>query len=77
MIVNVTFQFLKATRLNYVFERRTSTGSALFELFSGDFEKILEQIVLTRVTKLSNTNLVALRHFYGEKGSLPVDVRRS
>ena len=35
------------------------------------------QIVSIRVKTLSHTNLVALKHIKREKGSLPVDVRRS
>ena len=38
---------------------------------------LFRQIVSIRVKKLSNTNLVASRHIKREKGSLPVDVRRS
>ena len=34
---------------NDVFERLTSSGSGLFELFSRDFEQILRQIVSTGV----------------------------
>ena len=60
-----------------VFERRTSTGSGLFALFSLDFEQIFEQNVSLRVKTLSNTNLVASRYIKREKHSLPVDVRRS
>ena len=51
--------------------------SILFALLSRDFEQILGQIVSLRVRTLSNTNLVASRHIKREKGSLPVDVRRS
>ena len=47
---------------NDVFERRTSTGCALFALFSRDFEQIRGQNVPLRVKTLSNTNLVALRY---------------
>ena len=36
----------------------------------------LELIVVIREKKLGNTNLVASRHIYGEKASLPVDVGR-
>ena len=60
-----------------VFERRTSTGSGRFELLSRDFEQIFGQIVSIRITTLSNTNTVASRHIKRERGSLPVDVRRS
>ena len=59
-----------------VFERCMSTGNGLFALFGSDFEQILEQSDSLRVKTLSNTNLVTLRHIKGEKGSLPVDVRR-
>ena len=60
-----------------VFERRTSTGSGLFALLSGNFDLIFGQIVSIRVKTLSNTNMVASRLIKREKGSLPVDVRRS
>ena len=60
-----------------VFEPQASTGSALFALFSRDFEQTLGQIVSERVKTLSNTNLVASKHTKREKGSLPVDVRQS
>ena len=60
---------------NDVFERRASTGSELLELLGRDFEKSLVQVVFTRVTTLSNTNLAALRHIKREKGSVPVGVR--
>ena len=60
-----------------VFERRTSTGSGLFALLSRNFDQIFGQIVSIRVKKLSNTNMVASRLIKREKGSLPVDVRRS
>ena len=38
---------------NHVLERRTSTESGLFELFSRDFEQIFRQIVSTGVKTLS------------------------
>ena len=38
---------------NDVFERRTLTGSGLFELFGRDFQQILRQIVSTGVNSLS------------------------
>ena len=60
-----------------VFERRTSTGSGLFALLSRKFDHIFGQIVSIRVKTLSNTNMVASRLIKREKGSLPVDVRRS
>ena len=60
-----------------VFDRRTSTANGVFALFGRDFEQILGQIVFLRKKALSNTNLVASRHIKSEKGSLPVDVRRS
>jgi len=45
---------------------------------SRDFEHIFGQIVSERVKSLlNNTNLVALKPIKIEKGSLPVDVRRS
>ena len=57
--------------------RRTSTGSGLFALLSRNFDHIFGQIVSIRVKTLSNTNMVASRLIKREKGSLPVDVRRS
>ena len=60
-----------------VFDRRTSTANGVFALFGRNFEQILGQIVFLRKKALSNTNLVASRHIKSEKGSLPVDVRRS
>ena len=42
-----------------------------------DFEQIFGQILSVRVKSLSNTDLVSSRHLKREKGSLPVDVRRS
>ena len=62
---------------NVVFERHTSTGSGRFALFGRDFEQILGQVVSLRVTTLGNTNLKASRRIKREKGSHPVDVRRS
>ena len=53
------------------------TESEPFALLSRDFEQILGQIVSLRVKTLSSTNLLAPRHIKREKGSLPVDVRRS
>ena len=42
-----------------VFERRTSTGSGLFALFSRDFEQILGKNLSLRVKTLRNTkNLI-------------------
>ena len=66
-----------STHATLIFERRTSTGSGLFAFLDGGFSQILGQIVFVRVKTLSNTNLVALRHFKKEKASFPVDVRRS
>ena len=60
-----------------VFERRTSIGSEVFALFSRDFEQILGHTVSLRIKTLSNTNSMASKHIKREKGSLPVDVRRS
>ena len=56
---------------NSVFERRTSTGSA--SLGNG-LVQTLCYIVFIREKKLSNTNVLASRHIYSEKASLPVDV---
>ena len=62
---------------NSFFEPWTSTGSGLFaSLGSGLFET-LGLIVFIREKKLSNTNLLALRHIKREKGSFPVDVHPS
>ena len=44
---------------------------------SRDFEQIFEQIVSVRIKTLGNTNMVTSRLIKREKGSLPVDVRRS
>ena len=46
-------------------------------MLSHDFQQIFEQILSVRVESLSNTDLVSSRHLKREKGSLPVDVRRS
>ena len=54
-----------------------STGNGLFALLSRDFEQIFGQIVSVRFKTLGNTNMVASRLIKREKGSLPVDVRRS
>ena len=54
-----------------------SDESGLFVPFDSKMEQILGQIVSIGVKTLSNTNLVASRHTKREKGSLPVDVRRS
>ena len=54
-----------------------STGSGRFALFGRDFDQILGQIISLRVKTLSNTNLVVSRFIKREKGSLPVDMRRS
>ena len=68
---------LVGSKSNDVFERRASTRSRLFEFYGRDFEQILGQIVSVRVKTLSNINLVASRHINREKGSLPIEVRRS
>ena len=60
-----------------VFERRTSTGNGRFALLSRDLEQIFGQIVSIRIKILGNTNTAASRFIKREKGSLPVDVRRS
>ena len=60
-----------------VFERHTSTGSGLFALLRRDFEQIFGQIVSIRIKTLENKNTVGSRLIKREKGSLPVDVRRS
>ena len=68
---------LVRSKSNDVSERRASTRSSLFEFYGRDFEQILGQIVSVRVKTLSNINLVASRHINREKGSLPIEVRRS
>ena len=68
---------LVGSKSNDVSERRASTRSSLFEFYGRDFEQILGQIVSVRVKTLSNINLVASRHINREKGSLPIEVRRS
>ena len=60
-----------------VCERRKSNGSELFAILSHDFEQIFGHIVSVRVKSLSNTDLASSRHLKREKGSRPVDVRRS
>ena len=70
-------QYLIGSLSSDVFERRTSTGSGLFALFSRDFEQILGQNLSLRVKALSRTYLLASRYVKREKHSLPVDVRRS
>ena len=86
MVLEITFMggkfpfsviIFRRTLSSDVFERRTSTGGGPFALLSRDFEQNLGQIVSLRVQTLSNTNLVAPKHIKREKGSLPVDVRRS
>ena len=49
----------------------------LFVPLSHDVEQLFGQIVSVRVKPPSKTNLVASRLIKREKGSLPVDVRRS
>ena len=49
----------------------------LFAPLSRDFEQLFRQIVSRRVKTPSNKNLVASRLIKRERGSLPVDVRRS
>ena len=61
----------------HVSERRTSTGSSLFNFWDGVFGQIFGQIVSLIVKTLGNTNLVASRGLKMKKTSLPVDVRRS
>ena len=48
------------------FERRASTGSALFAPLSDDLEQIFGQIVSITEKTLSNTNLEASRHIKKE-----------
>ena len=56
-----------------IFKWCTSTGSGLFELFGRDFD----QIVSIRVKTLSYANMIASRRSKREKGTFPVDLRRS
>ena len=67
----------KGVKAATFFNRRTSTGSGLFALFSRDFEQILWQNLSLRVKTLSHSSLVASRDIKREKHSLPVDLRRS
>ena len=60
-----------------VCQRLKSNGSGLFAILSHDFEQIFEQILPVRVKSLRNTDLVSSRHLKTEKGSLPVEMRRS
>ena len=62
---------------NDVFERRTSTGCALFAIFSRDFEQILGQNVPLRVKTLSNTNLVVSRYIQKKRKTLTSTRRAS
>ena len=59
-----------------VFERRMSTGSWLTALLSRDFKQDLRQIFSLRVTTLSNTNLVALRHIKRDRLKCVAQKRR-
>ena len=61
--------FLSRSLSSDVFERRTSTGSGLFQ-------QVLGQTVSVNVKTPYNTNL-ASKHIKRETGSLPVDVRQS
>ena len=72
-----TISFKLGSLSSDVFERRTSTGSGLFALLRRDFEQIFGQIVSIRIKTLGNKNTVGSRLNKREKGSLPVDVRRS
>ena len=58
-----------------VFERRTSTGSALFAILGRDFEQMVGHIGSIRVKTVLTTNLVQSGQIKREKGSLPADVR--
>ena len=69
------------TVLARFFERRCQTFF-IREFISTDVCERLKsngsgQIVSVRIKSLSNTDLVSSRHLKREKGSLPVDVRRS
>ena len=54
-----------------------STRSGRFAPLSRDFEQIFGKIVSIRIKTLGNINMVASRLIKREKGSLPVDGRRS
>ena len=54
-----------------------STGTGLFVFLGGGFAKIFKQIVSIRVTKLSNTNLVALRKIKRNKVTLLAHVHHT
>ena len=60
-----------------IFKRHMSTGSARFPFLHIVFAQICGQMVFIRVKKLSNSNLVVLRHIKSEKTSFPFDVRHS
>ena len=79
LLVHVALYFKKllGSLSSDVFERRTSTGSGLFALLSRVSEQIFGQIVFIIIKTLGNKNMVASRLIKREKGSLPVDVRRS
>ena len=53
-----------------------SAGSGPLTFLGSDFAQTFGQIVSTRIKRLTNKNLVALRHTQGEKASLAVDVQR-
>ena len=69
--------FIRVFISTKVCQRPKSNGSGLFAILSHDFEQIFEQILPVRVKSLSNTDLVSSRHLKTEKGSLPVEMRRS
>jgi len=48
----------------------------MFSFLGNDFAQIFGQIVFIRLKALSNTNLEALWQIKGERGSLPVAMRR-
>ena len=60
-----------------VFETRTSTGSGLYSFMGSCFAQIYGQIAFVSLWALSKPNLEALWQIKRERGSLPVDVRRS
>ena len=62
---------------NHNFEWWTSTGSGLYAMLGHDVDQIFTQIISMREKTLTNTNLVALRHFERKNATFPVDVRRS
>ena len=76
-LLHVRFEIINRELKQQRFCATRVKQSGLFAHLSCDFEQKFGQIISTRVKTVSNTNLVASRHIKREKGSLPVDVRRS